>query len=105
MAALAILSKTSSVFNRFCCFFLHFIDFGEHFIVIKRNLKFGEKEDEKNGYENLQLLYYLCYMVKSGIGGFPNPWPLQICKSFPTKIIIFEEKSRFLCLIDFKNRL
>jgi len=73
LAALAILSITSSVFNRFCCFFLHFIDFGEHFIVIERNLKFGEKKDEKNEDENFQLLYYLSYMIKSGIGGFPNP--------------------------------
>ena len=41
--------------------FLHFIDFGEHFIVIERNLKFGEKKDGKNEDENFQLLYYLSY--------------------------------------------
>ena len=59
--------------------FLHFIDFGEHFIVIERNLKFDEKEDEKNEDENFQLHYYLSYIVKSGIDGVPNHCTLQIC--------------------------
>ena len=66
LAALAILSITSSVFNRFCCFFLHVIGFGKHFIVernVERNVKFGEKEDEENEDENFQLLYYLSYMI------------------------------------------
>ena len=60
----------------------------------------GKKEDE-----HFQLLYYLSYMVKSGISGFPNPCTLQICKWFPTKIIIFEERLNFLHLIDLNNRL
>ena len=39
-----------------------------------------EKEKEKKEDENVQLLYYLSYMVKSDIDGFPNPCTLQICK-------------------------
>jgi hypothetical protein len=42
-------------------------------------------------------------MVKSGIGGFPNPCTLQICKRFPTKIIIFEDQTSFMRLIDMKT--
>ena len=50
----------------------------------------NEKEKEENEDENFQLLYYLSYIVKSGIDGVPNPLPLQICRWFPTRIIIFE---------------
>ena len=46
------------------------------------HLKFrkGEEKKEEKEDEYFQLLYYLSYMVKSDIGGFPNPCVLQICK-------------------------
>ena len=64
----------------------------------------NEKEKEENEDENFKLLYYLRYIVKSGIDGVPNPLPLQICRWFPTRIIIFEERQCFLQLIYLKNR-
>jgi len=70
-------------FQPILLFFLHFIDFGEHFIVIERNLKFGEKKDEKNEDENFQLLYYLSYMIKNGIGGFPQSLTITNMQMIP----------------------
>ena len=48
----------------------------------------NEKEEEEKEDENFQLLYYLSYIVESGIDGIPNHCTLQVCKWFPTKIII-----------------
>ena len=59
---------------------------------------------KKNENENFQLLQFNIFWVKKYIGGFPYPCTLQICKGFPTKIIIVEERSSFLHLIDVKNR-
>ena len=47
--------------------------FTEHFIIDEQTFKKSQTNNEKNEEENFQLLYYLSYMIKSGIGGFPNP--------------------------------
>jgi hypothetical protein len=42
-----------------------------------------EKEKEEKEDENFQLLYYLSYMVKRDIGGYPNPCTLQNMQMIP----------------------
>ena len=63
----------------------------------------NEKEKEEDEDENFKLLYYLRYFIKSGIDGVPNPLLLQICRRFPTRIIIFEERQCFLQLSGLKK--
>ena len=96
---------TYSIVVRFSKFLRHLKELAEHYILGKKLFWKNEKEKEEKEDENVQLLYYLSYMVKCGIGGFPNRCPLQICKWFPTKLIIFEERSSFVHLIELKNRL
>ena len=84
------ISIISSAYQR-TCRALHF----RWKIILKK-----WKRKRRKGRWKFQLLYYLGYVVKGGIGGFPNPWPLQICKWFPTKIIISEDRSSYLHLID-----
>ena len=64
-----------------------------------------KKENEEKEDEDFQLLYYLSYIIKCGIYGFPNHCALQICNWFPNKLLSFEERSSFLHLIDLKNRI
>ena len=45
----------------------------EHFILGKKLFWKNEKEKEEKEDDNFQLLYYLSYMIKSDINGFPNP--------------------------------
>ena len=58
----------------------------------------------KNEDETFQLFIIYIFIIKSDIDRFPNHCTLQICKWFPTKIIIFEEQASFLLLIDTKKR-
>ena len=92
-----------SIFIQFTKFLRHIKELAEHYILGKKLFWKNEEEKEEKEVEDFQLLYYLSYMVKSDIGGFPNPCALQICKWFTTKIIIFEERSSFLRLIDMKK--
>ena len=40
----------------------------------------NEGEEEEEGDEGFRLLYYLSYVVRRGIGGFPNPCALRMCR-------------------------
>ena len=94
---------TLSIFIQFTSFLRHIKEFADHYILGKKLFSKNDEEKEKKEDDNFQLLYYLSVIVKSGIGGFPNPCTLQICKRFPTKIIIFVEQTSFLRLIDMKK--
>ena len=96
---------TFSFLIRFLYFLRHIKELAEHYIIGEKLFWKNEKEKEEKEDENLQLLYYLSYIVKSGINRVPNHWKLQICKWFPAAIISFEERSSFLHLIDLKNPL
>ena len=111
-----VIKVYSQIGDTFFRFFHNFVNFhpihiifryikelAEHYILGKTFFWKNEKEKEEKEDENFQLLYYLSFMAKRGIGEFPNLWLLQICKWFPTKIIIFEEQTSFLPLIDMKN--
>ena len=54
-------------------FLRHIKELAGHYILGEECREKSEKEDEKKEEENVQLFYYLIYMLKSGIS---ESWPI-----------------------------